>query len=391
MRTPSRDRPTLSAWQAAPWFAVLTLVALWPRKRLASEDRTAMPPAAFEAWEPGRGRAATKPAQIPGRGWRDIAWRTWTESVKDRLQIVAAGVTFYVLLALFPATGAFVALYGVFADISTIQKHLNELALLLPPGAVDLIGREMLRLAIIHHASLSTAFVISLLAALWSANAGVQALFDGLNIAYDEAEKRPYFIRLATTLAFTAGAIVFLTLVSGGMVGAPLAFAWIGLSGVDVWWLPLLWVCLFFLAVAVFSVLYRFGPSRQRPRWRWVSWGGVFAAVAWLGGSAAFSAYVTHFAHYDRTYGTLGVFVGFMVWLWFLIFMVLLGAELNSEMERQTAVDTTTGRPLPMGVRGAVVADTIGAAATERNIARMHARPHRIWSQLRRRMGRRVE
>ena len=324
-----------------------------------------MSPRTYEALEPGRGRAAAKPGRIPLRGWGDIAWRSWKETQKDRLHIVAAGVTFYVLLALFPAMGAFVSLYGIFSDINQVEKQLNQLARLLPPGAVDLIGREMVRLATAQHASLSTAFIVGLLLALWSANSGMKALFDGLNIAYDESEKRGFLRLTVTTLGFTIGAIAFMLVVSGAMVGGPLAITWLGLPLADVWWLPLVWLTIFAVAVTLFSVVYRFGPSRQHARWRWVTWGGVFAALAWMGGSAAFSAYVSNFGHYDKTYGSLGAFVGFMIWLWFSIMVVLLGAELNSEIEHQTAVDTTTGAPLPMGLRGAEMADTLGRAAPD--------------------------
>jgi membrane protein len=386
---PEGWRTWIDPWRVAPWLGVVTLVALWPRKRLRGESRHPPPPAAFEAWQPGRGRAAVKPAEIPARGWWDIAWRTWNEAGKDRLHIVAAGVAFYVLLALFPALAAFVALYGIFSDVSSIQEQLRAMALLLPPGVIDVIGREMIRLASIHHASLSTAFIISLLISLWSANAGTKALFDGLNIAYDEAEKRNYFKRTFVTYAFTFAGIGFVLLVAGVMVGAPLAFAWIGLSSFDIWWLPVLQLILYGFTICVFSVVYRFGPSRQRARWRWVSWGGAFAATAWMVGSAGFSAYVTNFAQYEKTYGSLGAFIGFLVWLWFLIFMVLLGAELNSEVERQTAVDTTTGRPLPIGARGAIVADTIGPAIAPRNAAKIRRRPQHVWAQLRPRWSRR--
>jgi len=382
-------RLRIDAWHVAPWLGVLALVALWPRRRLRGEGGSPPPPAAFEVWQPGRGRAALKPAQIPARGWWDIAWRTWNEAGKDRLHIVAAGVAFYVLLALFPALAAFVALYGIFSDISSIQEQLRAMALLLPPGVIEVIGREMIRLASIHHASLSTAFIVSLLLSLWSANAGVKALCDGLNIAYDEAEKRNYFKRTLFTYGFTVAGIGFVLLVAGVMVGAPLAFTWIGLSSFDVWWLPVLQLMLYAFTICVFAVVYRFGPSRQHARWRWVSWGGVFAATAWMLGSAGFSAYVTNFAQYEQTYGSLGAFIGFMIWLWFLIFMVLLGAELNSEVERQTAIDTTTGRPLPIGVRGAIVADTIGPAITPRTAGKIRRRPQHVWAQLRPRFGRR--
>lgn len=379
----------IKPWHVAPWIGLATLIALWPRRRLAhamSETRR-MPPRDFEAAEPNRGRAAAKPNQIPSRGWKDILWRTWKETNEDRLQIVAAGVTFYALLALFPAMAAFVSLYGLFADVNDVESQLNSLAALLPPGAVDLIGREMLRLATSHEASLSTAFVLGLALSLWSANAGMKALFDGLNIAYDETEKRPWWKRTLWTLGFTFGGLSLMLAVASVMAAGPIAIAWLGLSGADVWWLPVLWLIILGVAVTAFALMYRFGPSRQHARWRWVTPGGLFAAIAWIGGSTAFSAYVNNFGHYDRTYGSLGAFVGFMIWLWFSVFVLLLGAELNAEIEHQTAVDTTTGAPLPMGKRGAMMADTVGLAATNRNQAKIRRRPQHLWAAVRDRFG----
>jgi membrane protein len=377
-------RRQFGAWQIAPWLGVLTLLALWPRKRanVLSETRRA-PAETFEALEPGRGRAARRPSQIPLSGWKDILWRTWLENGRDRLQMVAAGVTYYVLLAVFPGMAAFVSLYGLFADVADVRKHLDQMAAVLPPGAVDLIGREMLRLATSHHASLSVAFVLGLVLSLWSANAGIAALFDGLNIAYDETEKRKFLRRRVFTYTCTVLALVFMLAVSAVVVGAPIVAARLGLRGADIWWLPVLWVLVFAFSVLGFELLYRFGPSREKARWQWLTVGGVCAAIAWLGGSLVFSAYVSNFSQYEATYGSLGAFVGFMVWIWYSVFVILLGAELNAEIEHQTAVDSTTGRPLPMGRRGAVVADTVGLPATRRNAAKVRRRPTHIWTTLR--------
>jgi membrane protein len=377
-------RRQLSAWQVAPWLGVLTLLALWPRKRVnaMSEARKA-PARTFDALEPGRGRAARRPSQIPLSGWKDILWRTWLETNQDRLQMVAAGVTYYVLLAIFPGMATFVSLYGLFADVADVRKQLDLMTAVLPPGAVELIGTEMLRLATTHHASLSVAFALSLILSLWSANAGIAALFDGLNIAYDETEKRKFLKRRVFTYACTTVALVFMLAVSAVLVGGPVALGWLGIRGAEAWWLPVLWVLVFGFSAFGFSLLYRFGPSREKARWQWLTWGGVLAALAWIGVSLVFSAYVNNFSQIDKTYGSLGAFVGFMIWVWFSVFVVLLGAELNSEIEHQTAVDSTTGMPLPMGRRGAVVADTVGLPATRRNAAKIRRRPGHIWTTLR--------
>jgi len=385
--------PPKDAWRlvhVAPWIALIGLAAFWPKParepaRPGLSEDAALPPHAFEEREPGRGRLAALPHHIPQKGWRDIVWRTWKEIGADRLQIVAAGVTFYALLAVFPALGAFVSLYGLVADINQVERQLTQLAAILPPGAVDLIGEQMVRLATSKGATLSVAFASGVLLSVWSANAGMRALFVGLNIAYDETEKRGWIRLTLVTLGFTLGALVFVTAVSAILIGIPAAMGQFGYTPQEQLWLGFRWVLLLAVAMAAFATLYRFGPSRARARWAWVTWGGVFAALAWLAASSGFSFYVNTFANYDRTYGPLGAVIGFMVWIWVSVLVLLLGAELNSEIEHQTAVDTTTGPPAPMGARGAVMADTVGMAYNARNAAKVEARPIRVWSRLRKR------
>jgi membrane protein len=378
-----------SVFTLAPWVAVLTLVALWPRPpkgappRLGprtnlpgmSEGRIG-PPQTLAALEPGRGREARRPAEMPLKGWTDIAWRTWREVGADRLPAVAGGVTFYALLAIFPAIAAFVSLYGLFADVSLVSKQLNELSRVFPSQVIALIGDQMMRLTQAHHAKLGIAFVVSVLISLWSANAGMTALFDGLNVAYDECERRSFVRRRALTLTFTAGLVVFVAAASWVLIGLPDLVRDAGLGGFDLVWGPLRWLIILLVTALVFATVFRFGPSRARARWRWVRWGAVFSAVTWLLGSLAFSAYVNTLAHYDATYGPLGAVVAFMVWLWFSIMAILIGAELNAEIEHQTAVDSTTGPELSMGQRGAAMADTIGRP--------FHFDPAEAWARVRR-------
>jgi membrane protein len=223
------------------------------------------------------------------------------------------------------------------------------------------VGEQMLRLASTRHSGLGLAFVISLLVSLWSANAGIKALFSGLNIAFEETEKRNFLTLNLVSLSFTIGALVFLSLGLAAVVAAPVALAYFGYMPGSVALMNLLrWPVLLLVAVGGITLLYRYGPSRERERWPWVSWGSVFAAVLWLAVSLLFSVYVAHFGSYDRTYGSLGAAVGFMSWLWISSISILFGAELNSEIEHQTAHDTTTGAPAPMGQRGAHMADTLG-------------------------------
>ncbi len=316
---------------------------------------------AVEALEPGHGRAARDPFQIPLRGWQDILWRTIQEFGADNITQVAGGVAFFGLLSIFPAMGAFVSLYGLFSNVQMAEQQLNLLSGVLPDAALQMVGEQMLRLASTRHSGLGLAFVVSLIASLWSANAGVKALFSGLNIAFEETEKRNFLKLNLVSLTFTLGALVFLAIAFAAVVAAPIALAYLGYTpGGFAVMSVLRWPLLLLAAIGGITLLYRYGPSRQRERWPWVSWGSVFAAVLWLAVSLLFSVYVAHFGSYDRTYGSLGAAVGFMSWLWISSIAILFGAELNSEIEHQTAHDTTSGAPAPMGQRGAHMADTLG-------------------------------
>jgi membrane protein len=349
---------------AVPWVGLAAVAGLWvhalrkPKPGLSKQ--VTAPPEHFEAAEPGRGRLAQGPRHIPLRGWRDIVWRTWLEMGRDRLPAVAGGITFYSLLAIFPAIGVFVSLYGLFANVDDVSKQLDQLAGFVPPQILSLLGDQMVRLAVQRPTSLSVAFVVSVLLSVWSANAGMQSLIDGLNIAYDETEKRNFVVRRALTYGFTFAALVFLTAVTGILVALPIIAA--DLELMDWWVVPVRWVALLALSGMGFAAIYRFGPSRQKARWRWVRWGAAFAALAWVGGSLGYSWFLNNVAHYDVTYGSLGAVVGFMMWIWVSSMVVLIGAELNAEIEHQTAIDSTTGAPAPMGQRGAAMADTVGLA-----------------------------
>jgi membrane protein len=307
-----------------------------------------------------KGRDAESPWAIPGRGWFAVLKRTYSEFSADRLMAVAAGVTFYALLAIFPAIAAFVSLYGLVADRATLAGHLDLLANVMPSGGLDIITEQLTRLTAQKNAALGVGFVSGLGVALWSANAGIKAMFDALNVAYDEEETRS-FIRLnAISLTFTAGAILFLLLGLGAVAVVPLVLAYLGLPGLSEGLISVgRWPVLFVMATLGLSILYRYGPSRADAKWRWITPGSVIAALLWIAASLGFSWYAANFASYNETYGTLGAAIGFMTWIWLSTAIVLLGAELNAEAEHQTARDSTTGAPGPMGTRGAKMADTV--------------------------------
>ncbi len=255
------------------------------------------------------------------------------------------------------------SLYGLFADVSTISRHLTVLSGILPRGVLDLLGQEMTRIAGQSTHTLGAAFLVSFSIAFWSANSGVLALFDALNVIYKEREKRTLVRLYATTFLFTLGAMGFGVAAITAVVAIPLIMGFLGLSSFADRLVSIArWPVLLVLVVFGLGLVYRFGPSRRQAKWRWVTWGSAVATLLWTVGSMLFSWYVASFDSYNRTYGSLGAGVGFMTWMWLSIVIVLVGAELNSEMERQTARDTTEGQPKPLGAREAYAADTVGKA-----------------------------
>ena len=315
--------------------------------------------------EDGRGRDATTPSDIPPMGWKDILWRVYHNIPEHRIISIAAGVTFFVLLSIFPGIAALVAIYGLFADPSSIGQHLNDLSGVLPGGATEVIGDQLTRLTSQPRSQLGFALVFGVAVSLWSANAGMKALFDALNVVYGEKEQRS-FIRLnAISLAFTLGALFFMMIAVSAIAVLPLVLGYVGLSFGAEWLISLgKWPLLLVTIAFGIALIYRYGPSRKEPQWRWVSWGSALAALLWLVTSILFSWYAGHFGSYDKTYGSLGAAVGLMTWMWLSFVVILVGAELDAEMEHQTARDTTTGAPKPMGSRGARVADTVGKASS---------------------------
>jgi membrane protein len=323
-----------------------------------SPDRSTRDPA--EMGDPTRGRQAATPEQIPARGWKDILLRTRKEFAEDQIPLVSAGVTFYALLAMFPALGSFVALYGLFADVSEVRGHLQVLSAVLPAGVLTFLAGEMVRVSAAHEAGLSFAFIGGLALSIWSANGATKAMITAMNIAYDETEKRGFFRRTLISLGFTLGLLIFGISALAAIAAPPAIESFLGPSAATVFRLST-WPVLLVAVGLGLAVLYRYGPSRHKARWRWLTWGSGAALLLWIAASAAFSIYVANFANYEKTYGSLGAAVGLMMWVYVSSQVVLFGAELNSEIEHQTARDTTVGPEKPLGARGAVMADTVGA------------------------------
>jgi membrane protein len=308
-----------------------------------------------------RGREASTPREIPSRGWLDIARRVKEQIRRDRLSIIAAGVAFYGLLAIFPGLVAFVAMYGLFADPAQIERHVASLSAILPPEAAQVVLAQLRDLISTDRTALGLGAIGGLLVALWSASSAVRTLMEALNVAYGEEERRGMIRFYGTALLLTFGGVIAVILAIALVVGLP---AFLGLIGLN-WLVETVvslarWPILAVLAIVAFAVIYRFGPSRAQPRWRWVSWGATIAVALWIFGSALFSLYVTRFGNYNETYGAAGAMVILLMWFLLSSYAILIGAEINAEMERQTRKDTTSGPERPMGARGAYAADTVG-------------------------------
>lgn len=309
-----------------------------------------------------RGRNANSPKELGKKGWKDVLKRIWEQIGTDHITIVAAGVTFYGFLAVFPALAALVSLYGLVAEPATVQEHFAKLTEVLPPAAHDLLGAQMQALANQPEQALGLGLLFSVLLALWSAKKGVNALIEGVNIAYNEKEKRGFIRQTAVTMAFTLGGVILAIISMVLVVGLPAALGNLGLPpALQIVIRVVRWALLAALILSALSIVYRYAPSRRAPKWRWVTWGSGVATLMWLLASFAFSYYVSNFDDYNKTYGSLAAVVILLMWMFISSFIVLLGAEINSEMEHQTAKDSTVGHDRPMGERGAVHADTVGA------------------------------
>ncbi|MFN4100084.1 MAG: YihY/virulence factor BrkB family protein [Pararhodobacter sp.] len=307
------------------------------------------------------GREATNPTQIPKSGWADIGLRVWHSFNRDRISLMAAGVAFYALLAIFPAIAATIAIAGVFMQPSMLISQLETMREVLPADAADILFNQAVKVAQADSGSLGLAAALSLAIALYSASRGTSSMIQGLNVAYDEEEKRGFVKLFGITLALTLG------LIFGGIIAfsltalIPVALAFLGddsLAATLVNWIR--WPVLALFAILGLGLFYRIGPSRRPASWRWLAPGAVLACVLWIIASLGFSFYVSNFGNYNETFGTLGGVVVLLLWFWISALIVLLGAEVDAEIEAQTRYDTTTGRGRPMGKRGAVKADTLG-------------------------------
>lgn len=313
-----------------------------------------------------RGRDATTPTDIPRRGWKDVLTRTVAESKADHLGLLAAGVAFFGLLALVPGLFALVSVYGLVADPADVPRHVDDLLGTAPREVRDFVASQLEQVTGTSSGAAGLSALLGVAVALWSASSGMKNLIEALNAAYDETEGRGFVKVRSLALLFTVGAVLFVVVSVGvitvvpNLVPGPVAL--------------LRWPLLGAAFVGGLAVLYRHGPSRNEAEWRWTTPGALVAAVLWLAGSGLFSLYAGSFGSYNETYGSLGGVVVVMLWLFLTSTVVLLGAELDAELERQTTHDTTEGRDRPMGERQAYAADTVGPTAEEVELEKRRAK-----------------
>ncbi len=304
------------------------------------------------------GHNAEGPSQIPAEGWWAVMKRVGAGFIEDRLMTEAAGVTFYTLLAIFPAMATLISLYGLVADPASVNQQLNNLNGVVPGGGLDIIREQVKSLTSNGAAALGFGVLFGFLTSLWSSNQGMKALFDALNVVYHEKEKRSLVWFNLISMSFTLGAILFIIVALVGIAVVPIVLSYVGLQDQSASLIAMArWPALMIVLALLLSLIYRYGPSRNHARWQWVSWGSVSATVLWLVASVGFSYYVSNFGSYNKTYGSLGAVVGFMTWIWLSLIVVLMGAELNAELEQQTERDSTVGGDKPIGTRGAFKAD----------------------------------
>jgi membrane protein len=315
-----------------------------------TRERTGPPP----------GDSAETPAQIPARGWWQVTKRAFAEGKTDNVSILAGGVAFFAFLALFPAMIAAITLYGLVADPATVAGQISSMAALLPETARPLITDQLNSVAAASGGALGIGLIVSLLAALWSASGGTMNLIKATNVAYDEDESRGFLKLRGIALLLTLGAVVFVLLAVALVAVVPALFDALGLGGVGLVIAQVVrWLLLVVLVVAALAIVYRVAPDRDTPRFSWVSTGAIVATVLWVIGSILFSLYVSNFGSYNKTYGALAGVIVLMLWLYLTCYIVLLGAEVNAESEKQTSRDSTTGPEVPRGQRGAEAADAV--------------------------------
>ncbi len=308
-----------------------------------------------------KGRQAHSPAGMDFPAWKSILYRSFKNAQANQIPLIAAGIAFYSLLSIFPSIAAAVSIWGLFADAAYISETISRLGSILPASALQLIETQARELAGRGTQSLGFSLVLSVTLVLFGASRSVKAFIIALNNIYREDESRNIVILSLFAFVLTLGLLLTLLVMVAAVIVSPNLLEWIGLSDTDIYIYQIVrWSVLIGFATLAVSILYRYGPARRAAKWRWITGGAFLATLLWIGLTAVFSWYVSHFATYNETYGLLGAVVILLMWLWLSALAVLGGAILDAEVEHQTEVDTTKSKPRPMGRRGAYVADHAG-------------------------------
>jgi membrane protein len=304
------------------------------------------------------GTDANRPHEIPAAGWACVLRRVLRHVHEDRLPLLSAGIAFFAVLSIAPVLVTALSVYGAVNTPEQALRQLSDVADGLPPALEEVVADQLTTITTASTHVLTRRGLTALLLALWTATAATTSLIDALTLTYHEGETRSMRRRTGLALLIVLGGALLVGAVIAGigvlsraLTGAP--------AGVRAAAGVLVWVALALLMAGVLAVLYRVAPDRTRARWHWISWGAATATVLWVLVSSALFAYVSRLGTYESTYGSLAGVAISMLWLWLTVLLVLLGAALNAELERQTAEDSTVGPPRPVGRRGAVVADSV--------------------------------
>jgi membrane protein len=326
-----------------------------------------MATAAHPAAAADRGESADKPTDIPAQGWKEIAIRTWKEGGKDNIGIVAAGVAFYAFLALVPLLGAIVLTYGLFVEPQTVLRHAGSITSMVPGEAGQLISDQLINVVQTSGGKKGLGLAIALAIAIWGARNAASSVITALNITYEEEEKRGFIKVTLLAIGMTVGAVLLALLAGGAMAVLGYIqhlFPDMGPVGA-LFWRVVTYVLLAAAAAAAAATLFRYGPSREKAQWTWLTPGSIVFAAVWILLTLGFGFYVSNFGNYGATYGSLSAIVVLLTWLYFSSYALLFAAELNSEIEHQTAKDTTDQKEKPLGARGAWSADNVAAGSTD--------------------------
>ncbi|HZB71356.1 MAG TPA: YhjD/YihY/BrkB family envelope integrity protein [Acidimicrobiales bacterium] len=316
--------------------------------------------AAAASFDDGRGRTADSPTEIPPKGWQDVLKRTFAQVKSDNVPVVAGGVAFYVFLSLIPALLAVILVYGLVADPEDVREQITDYVTALPTDARSFLLGQLERITEQDTQGLGVGLVASVVAAIYSASKGMQGLIAALNVAYDEEETRKFVKLRLTTFGLTLAVIVAGAVGIGGMAILGGVAEDLGTAG-GIALTVLRWPLLAAFLILGLAALYRYAPDRDRAKWRWVTPGAAVATVLWVLGSVAFSIYANVAGNFSESYGALSGVAVMLLWLLLSAYVIILGAEFDAEMERQTARDSTKGPRRPLGQRAAYAADTVAA------------------------------